>query len=173
MLRTWAIYFLTLISTFIFFLFYKMWVSWYCLIALLLVPVFALIVAVVSSLTLKVKTEAPCATIKGKPVYIKLKVEGIASVFSFYKLKMTITDHMAGTKKKEAITIYDNGVTSLPLETEHCERIRISSGKSKFMTSWAFSISAQILTRTSNFSLSRRRRCRDICLTCTALRQKI
>ena len=131
MLKTWVIYFLTLISTFIFFLFYKMWVSWYCLIALLLVPVFALIVAVVSSLTLKVKTEAPCATIKGKPAYINLSVEGIASVFSFYKLKMTITDHMSGKKKKEAITIYDNGVTSLPLETDHCGAYSYKLGKLK------------------------------------------
>ena len=131
MVRSWAIYILSLLSSFVFFLCYKMWVSWYLLIALLAVPVFALIVAVVSSLTLKIKTEAPGVTIKGKPAYIKLTFEGIASVFSFYKLKMTITDQMAGTKKKEAITIYDNGVTQLPLETDHCGAYSYKLGKLK------------------------------------------
>ena len=131
MLKTWVIYFITLLSTFIFFLFSKMWVAWYCLIALLLVPVFALIVAVAASLTLHVKTETPGATTKGKQTYIKLTVEGILSVFSFYKLKWSIVDHMGGTRKKEVITIYDNGVTMLPLETEHCGAYTYKLGKLK------------------------------------------
>jgi len=138
MLKTWVIYFITLLSTFIFFLFYKMWVAWYCLIALLLVPVFALIVAVAASLTLRVKTEAPGVTFKGKQAYIKLTVEGILSVFSFYKLKWSIVDHMGGTRKKEVITIYDNGVTSLPLETDHCGAYTYKLGKLKVYDIFGF-----------------------------------
>ena len=138
MLKTWVIYFITLLSTFIFFLFYKMWVAWYCLIALLLVPVFALIVAVAASLTLRVKTEAPGVTFKGKQTYIKLTVEGILSVFSFYKLKWSIVDHMGGTRKKEVITIYDNGVTMLPLETDHCGAYTYKLGKLKVYDIFGF-----------------------------------
>ena len=129
MLKTWAVYFFTLISTFIFFLFYKMWVSWYCLVLLLAVPVIAFIVALVASLTLRVKTECPGVTIKGNPAFLRLKVEGIASVLSFYRIRMITTDHMAGTKEKIGLTIYDNGVTKIPLDTKHCGAYTYKLGK--------------------------------------------
>ena len=120
MLKTWTIYSISLISTFIFFLFYKMWVSWYILIALLAMPVLALIVIIAASQTVKFKLDNPVATIKGKPAYIKLTIEGIASAFSFYKIKMVSTDHMSGSRDKKVIVISDNGVTKIPLDTQHC-----------------------------------------------------
>ena len=120
MLKTWTIYFISLISTFIFFLFYKMWVSWYCLIALLVIPFLALIVAIVASQTVKFNIDSPSATIKGKPAYIRLKIEGIASVFSFYKIRIVSTDLMSGAMDKKVILICDNGVTKIPLDTNHC-----------------------------------------------------
>ena len=42
MFRTWGIYLIALISAFVFFLCYKMWVAWYCLVGILLVPVLSL-----------------------------------------------------------------------------------------------------------------------------------
>ena len=120
MLKTWTLYSISLISTFIFFLFYKMWLSWYILIALLAIPVFALIVTIAASLTVKFSIVNPAVTVKGKPAFIKLSIEGIASAFSFYKVKMITTDHMAGTQEKKVIVICDNGVTKIPLETDHC-----------------------------------------------------
>ena len=120
MLKTWTIYIISLISTFIFFLFYKMWVSWYCLIALLVIPVLALIVTIVASQTVRFKVDGPSATLKGKPAYIRLKIDGIASAFSFYKVRLVSTDHMSGATEKKVIVICDNGVTKIPLETKHC-----------------------------------------------------
>ena len=120
MLKTWFLYSISLIAAFIFFLFYKMWLSWYILIALLAIPVFALIVTIAASLTVKFSVVNPAVTVKGKPAYIKLSIEGIASAFSFYKVKMITTDHMAGTQEKKVIVICDNGVTKIPLETDHC-----------------------------------------------------
>ena len=120
MLKTWFLYSISLIAAFIFFLFYKMWLSWYILIALLAIPVFALIVTIAASLTVKFSIVNPAATVKGKPAFIKLSIEGIASAFSFYKVKMITTDHMAGTQEKKVIVICDNGVTKIPLETNHC-----------------------------------------------------
>ena len=120
MLKTWFLYSISLIAAFIFFLFYKMWLSWYILIALLAIPVFALIVTIAASLTVKFSIVNPAATVKGKPAFIKLSIEGIASAFSFYKVKMITTDHMAGTQEKKVIVICDNGVTKIPLETDHC-----------------------------------------------------
>ena len=120
MLKTWFLYSISLIAAFIFFLFYKMWLSWYILIALLAIPVFALIVTIAASLTVKFSIVNPAVTVKGKPAFIKLSIEGIASAFSFYKVKMITTDHMAGTQEKKVIVICDNGVTKIPLETDHC-----------------------------------------------------
>lgn len=120
MLKTWFLYSISLIAAFIFFLFYKMWLSWYILIALLAIPVFALIVTIAASLTVKFSVVNPAVTVKGKPAFIKLSIEGIASAFSFYKVKMITTDHMAGTQEKKVIVICDNGVTKIPLETDHC-----------------------------------------------------
>ena len=120
MLKTWTIYLTALLSTFIFFLFYKMWVSWYCLIALLVIPVLALIVTIVASQTVRFYVDSPAATIRGKPAFIKLKIEGIASPFSFYKIKLFSTDHMSGDTDKKVIVICDNGVTKIPLDTTHC-----------------------------------------------------
>ena len=97
-----------------------MWLSWYILIALLTIPVFALIVTIAASLTVKFSVVNPAVTVKGKPAFIKLSIEGIASAFSFYKVKMITTDHMAGTQEKKVIVICDNGVTKIPLETNHC-----------------------------------------------------
>ena len=119
MLKTWFLYSISLIAAFIFFLFYKMWLSWYILIALLAIPVFALIVTIAASLTVKFSVVNPAVTVKGKPAFIKLSIEGIASAFSFYKVKMITTDHMAGTQEKKVIVICDNGVTKIPLETNH------------------------------------------------------
>ena len=120
MLKTWFLYSISLIAAFIFFLFYKMWLSWYILIALLAIPVFALIVTIAASLTVKFSIVNPAVTVKGKPAFIKLSIEGIASAFSFYKVRMITTDHMAGTQEKKVIVICDNGVTKIPLETNHC-----------------------------------------------------
>lgn len=120
MLKTWTLYSIALVSTFIFFLFYKMWVSWYCLIALLALPVLALIAAIIASQTVRFRIDNPTATIKGKPAYIKLTVGGIASAFSFYKIRLISTDKMTGAKDKKVIVICDNGVTKIPIETKHC-----------------------------------------------------
>ena len=120
MLKTWTLYSIALVSTFIFFLFYKMWVSWYCLIALLALPDLALIAAIIASQTVRFRIDNPTVTIKGKPAYIKLTVGGIASAFSFYKIRLISTDKMTGAQDKKVIVICDNGVTKIPLETKHC-----------------------------------------------------
>ena len=120
MVRTWLAYLAALISTFVFFLCYKMWVSWYCLILLLTVPVFAFVMAVVAATTLRYKTEAPSITTIGKPAYIKFKLEGFASFFSYCTIKTAVTDHMAGTTKKSVLRISDKGITKIPVDTTHC-----------------------------------------------------
>ena len=120
MVRTWLAYFAALISTFVFFLCYKMWVAWYCLVLLLTVPVFAFILAVIASVTLRYKTEAPVIATIGKPAYIRFTLEGFAAFFSYCTIKTAVTDHMAGETKKSVLRITDSGVTRIPLDTKHC-----------------------------------------------------
>ena len=59
MLKTWVIYSVSLFSTFIFFLCYKMWVSWFCLIVVLFIPFLALLMSVIASQTMTFKVENP------------------------------------------------------------------------------------------------------------------
>lgn len=120
MLRTWLTYSVALIGTFIFFLCYKMWVSWFCLIVMLLIPFFALAMCITASKTVSFKTKGTGNCIKGDPAYIKIKTDGIATWFAFCKVKTVITDKMAGTSRKTDFMVHDRGVTKIPVDTSHC-----------------------------------------------------
>ena len=120
MLKTWVIYSVSLFSTFIFFLCYKMWVSWFCLIVVILIPFLALLMSVIASQTMTFKVENPGNAPVGVPLYIKITVEGNASYFAFCRINAEVTDHMAGTTKKLALIVHDKGTTKIPVDTSHC-----------------------------------------------------
>lgn len=120
MLKTWVIYSVSLFSTFIFFLCYKMWVSWFCLIVVLFIPFPALLMSVIASQTMTFKVENPGNAPVGVPLYIKITVEGNASYFAFCRINAEVTDHMAGTTKKLALIVHDKGTTKIPVDTSHC-----------------------------------------------------
>ena len=120
MLKTWVIYSVSLISTFIFFLCYKMWVSWFCLIVILLVPFLALLLCVIASQTMTYEVECPTDAPVGVPLYIRITINGTASYFAFCRINAEVTDHMAGTKKKLALIIHDKGTSKIPVDTSHC-----------------------------------------------------
>ena len=120
MLKTWVIYSVSLFSTFIFFLCYKMWVSWFCLIVLLLIPFLALGMCIIASRTFTFKSESPGSCPVGDPAFIRITTGGIASYFAFCRIRTVLTDRMAGTTNKLTIMVHDNGVTKIPLDTSHC-----------------------------------------------------
>ena len=120
MLKTWVIYSVSLISTFIFFLCYKMWVSWFCLIVVLLVPFLALLLCAIASQTMTFEVESPTDAPVGVPLYIRITVNGNASYFAFCRINTEVTDHMAGTTKKLALIIHDKGTSKIPVDTSHC-----------------------------------------------------
>lgn len=120
MLKTWVIYSVSLFSTFIFFLCYKMWVSWFCLIVVLFIPLLALLMSVIASQTMTFKLENPGNAPLGVPLYIKITVEGNASYFAFCRINAEVKDHMAGTTKKLALIVHDKGTTKIPVDTSHC-----------------------------------------------------
>lgn len=100
MLKTWGVYSVSLISTFIFFLCYKMWVSWFCLIVMLLIPFLALGMCIIASRTFTFRSESPGNCPLGDPAYIRIMTGGIASYFAFSRIRTVVTDRMAGTSRK-------------------------------------------------------------------------
>ncbi len=120
MLKTWGIYSVSLISTFIFFLCYKMWVSWFCLIVILLIPFLALGMCIIASRTFTFRSESPGSCPLGDPAYIRIMTGGIASYFAFSRIRTVVTDRMAGTSRKMTIMVHDSGITNIPLDTSHC-----------------------------------------------------
>ena len=120
MLKTWGIYSVSLISTFIFFLCYKMWVSWFCLIIMLLLPFLSLGMCIIASRTFTFRSESPGSCPLGDPSFIRITTGGLASYFSFCGINTVVTDRMAGTTKKMTIMVHDNGITMIPLDTSHC-----------------------------------------------------
>lgn len=120
MLKTWAAYSVTLISAFVFFLCYKMWVSWILLIVILMIPVLSLIMSIVASRTMKFHTDCQTSVLIGTPTSINITTSGLASYFSFCRVKMTVTDHMTGVSKKHVFMIHDNGTSKIPVDTRHC-----------------------------------------------------
>ena len=120
MLKTWGIYSVSLISTFIFFLCYKMWVSWFCLIVMLMIPFLALGMCIIASRTFTFRSESPGSCPLGDPSYIRIMTGGIASYFAFSRIRTVVTDRMAGTSRKMTIMVHDSGITNIPLDTSHC-----------------------------------------------------
>ena len=120
MFKTWFVYSVTLVATFTFFLCYKMWVSWYCLMLVLLVPVIALLSAILAAASLRYPLEAAGGANIGQPAFIKLTISGFASGFAFCDLKVETTDYMSGEKENLSITINIRGVTEIPVDTSHC-----------------------------------------------------
>lgn len=120
MLKNWGIYSVSLLSTFVFFLCYKMWVSWIVLIIVLMVPVLSIVMSIVASHTMKVEINCPGSVLIGTPTSISVKTSGIASFFSFCRIKMTVTDRMTAVTTRHVFVIHDRGDSSIPVDTKHC-----------------------------------------------------
>ena len=131
MFRSWVVSSVSLLSSFVFFLCYKMWVSWILLLIVLAVPVLSLIMSIVASQTLEFKADCPAAIRLGDEINLKVTTSGIASYFSFCKVKMIITDRMAGKTKKKVFMIHDRGTSKIPVDTSHC-------GSYSYMLTWLY-----------------------------------
>lgn len=120
MLKAWGVYLVSLLSSFIFFLCYKMWVSWLCLIVVMIIPVLSLIMSILASRTMTFRSVCTGSVLIGEEANVTVTTGGIASFFSFCKVKMTVTDRMAGIEKKRIFIIHDRGSSTIPVDTVHC-----------------------------------------------------
>ena len=120
MFKTWLLYFLTLLATFIFFLFYKMWFSWFCLVILTVLPFAALILCIISAKTFDFTTVVPLSVHNNERSSIKINITGLASQFSFCRLKVTVRDMMSGSSTVPSVLSYARGFSEIPIDTDHC-----------------------------------------------------
>lgn len=120
MLKTWGIYLGALISAFIFFIFYKMWVAWFILVILWSLPVISFLLCLFATYSTNFYSEAPTNVHVGTESYIDLTIEGISTYFSFFKIKSACTDFMGDRTENILVVIHDKGLAKIPVDTTHC-----------------------------------------------------
>ncbi len=125
MIKNWFIYILTLIGAMVFFLFYQMWLAWYCLVVLLLVPPLALLMCLFSARSRKITMIAPRNVRIGDHAVIKLSVsESLLSIFSFARVDLQTTEKMSDTVTNKKAFIHGNETLEIPVDTKHCGAFR-------------------------------------------------
>lgn len=121
MFKNWCIYILALAGTFTFFLFYQMWVAWYCLILLLCIPPLSLIMCILSSRRRKVRLVPPRNVRIGDETSVDLSIpESIANMISFLRIDYKVTEKMTGDAYRRKMYIHGNTNVRFPMETDHC-----------------------------------------------------
>ncbi len=132
MKKNWFIYILTLIGSFVFFLYYQMWLSWYVLVLVLLVPVFALVLAILARSGRTVRFNAPASVKIGDKKNMEMRLGGKKwAVFSFMTITIRITEMMTGKSERIRILGYESSATLIPVKTEHCGTFRYEVEKIK------------------------------------------
>ena len=111
MAKNWLLYILALIGTVVFFLFYQMWLAWYCLVILLLIPPIALFVALVSRSGSRFSMVSPKNIKIGDEAILKISVttRKIAT-FSLVRMDLQITEKMTGVKTKKRAFVQGSAV---------------------------------------------------------------
>ena len=73
MVKSWCLYILMLVASVVFFLFYQMWLSWYCMLILLLIPPISLISAIINSFHTRIEVKVPKNVQIGKEAEIVVR----------------------------------------------------------------------------------------------------
>lgn len=121
MFKNWCIYILALAGTFTFFLFYQMWVAWYCLVLLLCIPPLSLIMCLLSVRRRKVRLFPPRNVKIGDEATVELSIpECFCNMISFLRIDYTFTEKMTGNRIRRKMYIHGHTHVSIPCDTSHC-----------------------------------------------------
>ncbi|MBP5417327.1 MAG: DUF58 domain-containing protein [Clostridiales bacterium] len=121
MFKNWCIYILALAGTFTFFLFYQMWMAWYCLVLLLCIPPLSLIMCLLSIRKRKVHLIAPRNVKIGDEASVELAIpECLANMISFLRIDYSFTEKMTGERIRRKMYIHGNTHVSIPVNADHC-----------------------------------------------------
>ncbi|MBO4494412.1 MAG: DUF58 domain-containing protein [Clostridiales bacterium] len=122
MFKNWCIYIILFIASVVFFLYYQMWLSWYCLLIILLILPVSLISAIVNGIFTTAVFKAPKNVRMNEEAEITVCTEN-RSLFSFSicRLCLVSRDLMTDvTKKYKKVEFESRGEMSFPINTEHC-----------------------------------------------------
>ena len=133
MVKHWLIYIALLIGTVVFFLFYQMWLAWYCMILLLLLLPIALLLAFVMSRNGRVSMVSPKNPKIGDKANMKVRMNaGRIASFSIARVDLSVEEKMTGIKSKKYLFLQGRSEVAIPMDTRHCgafrynvERVRI------------------------------------------------
>ena len=121
MFKNWCIYILALAGTFTFFLFYQMWMAWYCLVLLLCIPPLSLIMCLLSIRKRKVHLIAPRNVKIGDEASVELAIpECLANMISFLRIDYSFTEKMTGERIRRKMYIHGNTHVSIPVNADNC-----------------------------------------------------
>ncbi len=122
MVKSWCLYILMLVASVVFFLFYQMWLSWYCMLILLLIPPISLISAIINSFRTRIEVKVPKNVQIGKEAEIVVRAES-RSVFGFFVCRLSLVSQeiMSDIKQNyKKIEFAHGGEKHFPINTEHC-----------------------------------------------------
>ncbi|MBO7452505.1 MAG: DUF58 domain-containing protein [Clostridiales bacterium] len=121
MVKNWLIYISVLIGTFIFFIFHKMWLSWACLLLVVLVPAASIIACILSTRNLRTKIESPMNTYIKKTTEIRIVSKPVLILIaSYYVIHLKITDELTGNTSYKKLIGQGNISAPLKVDTDHC-----------------------------------------------------
>lgn len=122
MLKNRCIYLLILLSTVIFFLCYKKWLAWYCLMTIILIPIISLFICLLSGRAFDIKVEAPKSIEIGDDASLILRSRGRLSILAFCRFSLSITDMMTDTSSTRITDIRYGSSSEIGIDTTHCGR---------------------------------------------------
>ena len=133
MLKSWIIYLLALIGAYIFFLFYRMWLSWIILIFVMSILPAALIMCLLSSFGFDLHISMPSRLDAGDKASAKVTAGNSPKAFmSFWKIRIAAEDLLTGKRTHISHTDISETSFEVPIDTTHsallnfyADRIRI------------------------------------------------
>ena len=130
MLRSWVIYILALLGAITFFLFYKMWLSWFILIIVLSIVPIALVVSFAASLFFQLEADAFRKVIKGDSTQISFTSYGLEMFpFALYSVKAPLKEMMTGAVSYIKLFSQSETTDSVIIDTKHCGTYRLTTAK--------------------------------------------
>lgn len=130
MLRSWVIYILSLLGSIAFFLFYKMWLSWFILLVVVSILPIAVIISVTSSMFFRIDSDAFRKVLKGEETEISFTSSGLdAFPFALYSIKIKLLETMTGEVSMIRFNSQGNTTDSVIIQTDHCGTYRFTSAK--------------------------------------------
>lgn len=129
MIKRWAIYIFVLLASYIFFIFYRMWVAWYLLMLVIILPLISLLVGAIRFIRFKPDVKMSRVTLRNHPVDIlvfnassnkKKEDEDLVNILSNYDCVFEISDKMSGQIIKKTINSRGQRDFVIPADTSHC-----------------------------------------------------